>query len=486
MAMNNHVAVIGAGAAGLIASNLEASANNFCTLFEAHSLPGGCASWFKRKTSIGTCNFDVGATVVPSFTPDSWWYQTLDKWKLIDELGYKPSTQVIYNLDQDHFRLRTGPKDFFHDLCLAFPSDAEWINRVLRPTRDQVLSLKNFVEALPQWPLERPAHAIQNLKKLPKLPMRYSELKLLLIPFDRWLDGHQISPKLRSWFEMNALISIQCSISDAYAMYALFAILFHSTGSGTFNGGMRRYFEVLLKKFRLNQNSKYLPNTKVVCVTQDKPGEHYITDSTSKRHGPFTKVYFSCPRSLSESLINNTPPRPPSTDMWSAMVAYLVVEDDPKWSPEAFNWHIKDSSRQDEIFASFTPRNDLARAPSGYRCVNISHHEVIDEFWQNASHTEYQTKKIAISQGMLQSFTKATGICDFIHSEFASPRTWQHFTQRPQGTVGGLPLSKRWTLFNTPPRKLAGHKTLLQIGDTSFPGQSLYSCALSAGMAFEF
>ena len=57
--------VIGAGAAGLSFSALMEKRGHKIALLEAHSLPGGCASYFERNGNI----FDVGATTLSGLKP---------------------------------------------------------------------------------------------------------------------------------------------------------------------------------------------------------------------------------------------------------------------------------------------------------------------------------------------------------------------------------------------------------------------------------
>src|SRR5947209_16164407 len=58
-----HVAVIGAGVAGMaVAARLQAR-GLFTVVFEAHGQPGGCAGYFRRRGFA----FDVGATTLVDF-----------------------------------------------------------------------------------------------------------------------------------------------------------------------------------------------------------------------------------------------------------------------------------------------------------------------------------------------------------------------------------------------------------------------------------
>lgn len=478
--------MIGAGASGLMAANLLAEKGHETTLFESHKIPGGCASWFRRPTAAGPCSFDVGATVVPCFKPGSWWFNKLSSWNLVDELGFKPSESVFFDINNKRFEIACSNEDeFFDSLSKAFESDASWIQSKLKPEYSRIIKLQNFVETLPQWPLENLKQCALNLTKLNRLPKNYHEIKLLLTPYKKWQGDARLSKEFVEWMNMTALISVQSHLTNTYALYGLLAIFFHSLGSGTFEGGMRRYFEVLLKKFRLFENAEYKPSCKIEQVTKDANKKYQLSASSGEVFAGYDKVFFSCPRMQSESLIGKTTQTTVPNDLWSAMSMYLVVKDDDSWSENAFNWHIKNSELNEEIFASFSRKEDLSRAPSGYRTVTVSCHEPLDKTWFNISQDDYKNRKEQRAQNLLKTLTQSLRELNIVHKESSSPKTWHRYTQRPLGTVGGLPLSMPWTVYKTPKRFLSSDQNLVQIGDTSFPGQSLYSCAMSAAMAIE-
>src|SRR4051812_30056929 len=77
----NRVAVLGAGPAGLFTAHLLNKEGFKVALYESHSKPGGCASFFRRTTNAGPASFDAGATVLNGFSEGE-----LMK-KLIDHIG---------------------------------------------------------------------------------------------------------------------------------------------------------------------------------------------------------------------------------------------------------------------------------------------------------------------------------------------------------------------------------------------------------------
>ena len=66
----------------------------------------------------------------------------------------------------------------------------------------------------------------------------------------------------------------------------------------------------------------------------------------------------------------------------------------------------------------------------------------------------------------------------YIEKEYpGSPRTFQRFTGREQGFVGGLPRTQGWHNYSDLiPKPL--YPNLWMIGDTGFPGQSTLATAL--------
>lgn len=480
-------AVIGAGASGLMAANLITERGATVSLFESHSLPGGCASWFRRQTSVGACSFDVGATVVPCFETDSWWTKQLTKWNLTESLEFAPSQQIDFAIDGHTFSLSCqGGENFLASLARAFPSDARWINEKLRPAYPVILELRKLVEARPQWPIESIRQLWINRKLITPAVRNLAGLPLLVQSFESWLAGYELSPQLERWLNMTTLISIQCKPRQASAMYVLFAIFFHGLGCGTFRQGMRRYFEVLLKHFRSHPHATYLPNTTVCAVNRTTHQRYALSSATGSSLGTFDHVIFSCPRMQSERLLQSASPAPHElpSDLWATFSMYLVVHDHETWPEGAFNWHISDEQIPEEIFVSFSRRDDPGRAPTGYRCVSVSRHELLDATWTTSDEGTHALRKKEKAQRMREALVKVLPDLKIVHEESASPRTWERYTRRPLGTVGGLPLSTNWTLWNTPSRFL-GTSRLIQVGDTSFPGQSLYSCALSAAMAVD-
>ncbi|MEM7518218.1 MAG: FAD-dependent oxidoreductase, partial [Planctomycetota bacterium] len=85
-------------------------------------------------------------------------------------------------------------------------------------------------------------------------------------------------------------------------------------------------------------------------------------------------------------------------------------------------------------------------------------------------------------EGLERSLPEWLG--EVLHEETGSPRTFERFTGRKDGYVGGIPRRAGWRQyldFGTP--RLA--KNVYLIGDSTFPGQSTLATALGGWKAAE-
>ncbi len=124
------------------------------------------------------------------------------------------------------------------------------------------------------------------------------------------------------------------------------------------------------------------------------------------------------------------------------------------------------------FFLTLSEIGDTIRAKSGSRTVTISTH-TNPSHWENLKEEEYERKKEKVTKYIIDRFDDV--FLELKDSEklfltSGSPKTFQKFTKRFRGYVGGIPHSTNPPLLLLPPNKtpFAG---LFQGGDTAFPGQ---------------
>jgi phytoene dehydrogenase-like protein len=137
------------------------------------------------------------------------------------------------------------------------------------------------------------------------------------------------------------------------------------------------------------------------------------------------------------------------------------------------------------MFVSVSTPGDVESAPPGCRAVMISTHCDLAE-WQGLEEAEYQQKKEAIGSRLVEYARRVYPELSqrpVVH-EIATPRTYERFTSRPGGAVGGI----RQTLANTNQNALPhdlGIPGFFLVGDSTWPGLGTVACVLGSRIVAE-
>lgn len=491
--MSKKVAVIGAGPAGLIAAQILGHKNFFpnedysVTLFEAHSKPGGCASYFRRKLNENDfAVFDAGATVLNAVHKNAFMFRLFNKLGH-SHLNFDSTFNTYFSFEEEH-RIRnlsfSNISEFVKSLSENFPKDAHWISRDFPSLFEDVLLLRNYLERCPVWPVQNIQDVLHNIIK-----MNLSDFKLCkLLPiantqFEEWLESKHASPDLRKFFNMLLFITLQCRSQEALVPWGLFAVFFYPMGIGVCRGGMKEYFDAQLSLVK--KQSAVRMKEKVESL-ELKAGRWELKTTMGAMES-FDFIFSAIPRFNTERLLgesispqhlqySQTRPK-----LWSAMVGYFVVEDSNELPKEAFNLHLKGSNGS-EAYYSFSGKENLLRAPTGLRTVTASTHWSLDDKFPEQDYERSKNQKG--EEFLLEPLSRRFSKLGIVFKEFATPETFEHYTSRIEGNVGGIPLSQSYTWWNAPSFRTP-YPTLYQIGDTSFPGQSIYACSIGALSAIE-
>ncbi|HAJ34449.1 MAG TPA: hypothetical protein DCL15_01975, partial [Chloroflexi bacterium] len=129
------------------------------------------------------------------------------------------------------------------------------------------------------------------------------------------------------------------------------------------------------------------------------------------------------------------------------------------------------------VFLSLSPVWDAGRAPAGRRALTISTHTALAPWWKlfQYDRSRYEQRKQHYVERMLRAAERVLpGLR--AHADLVmpgTPVTFQRFTRRAQGWVGGFPQTN---LFQAWGPRLDKH--LWMVGDSIFPGQSTAAVAL--------
>jgi phytoene dehydrogenase-like protein len=137
------------------------------------------------------------------------------------------------------------------------------------------------------------------------------------------------------------------------------------------------------------------------------------------------------------------------------------------------------------MFISVSPPGDLESAPPGHRAVMISTHCDLGE-WEHLATDEYESKKRLIGQRLM---TFARRVYPDLGKkavvfEVGTPQTYERFTWRPRGAVGGVRQTLANSNQNAVPQDL-GIPGFWLVGDTTWPGLGTVACVLGSRLVAE-
>jgi len=129
------------------------------------------------------------------------------------------------------------------------------------------------------------------------------------------------------------------------------------------------------------------------------------------------------------------------------------------------------------VFCSISGAGDEGRAPAGHRTLTVSTHVPMSTYL--AMGEDDQARYVqGIQDRMRQTLAERAPRWErVVHELPASPRTFERFTGRPHGLVGGIP-RRAGLLHYLPPRSRDVLPGLHLVGDSVFPGQSTLATAL--------
>ncbi len=128
------------------------------------------------------------------------------------------------------------------------------------------------------------------------------------------------------------------------------------------------------------------------------------------------------------------------------------------------------------MFISVSSPGDVVSAPGGFRSVMISTHCELKE-WEGLSEAEYVARKQRLTNLLLDYSRRVYPRLgeNAVVCELATPRTFERFTSRPRGAVGGfrqrLSNTNQWAVPHA-----SGLPGFWLVGDTTWPGLGTVAC----------
>ena len=466
---HKRIVIVGAGVGGLATGALLARRGFDVTVFERQGTTGGCASTFMREGY----RFDAGATVGCGFQKKG----PLDL--LGVELGIRwplmncPVAWQYVSADVD-LELSAAKQRILE----RFPS-----SRLFWEEQERVASLlwRLSGDVLP-WPPAGPGDYRSLIGKAfsaraAALPL----FRLMNASALRWLSFHGLDsdPAFLRFIDAQLLISVQTTAEHASALNAAIALDLPARGTHRLTGGIGRVAGELARSLQ-QYGGRVFCGRGVSAIRLEGKRLHSVVTDDGETIAADIVVANVMPEALGALLGKQSFFSPKagkaSRAEWSAFVLYLGVAENI-FSGAADHMQIVEPEgalgEGRSLFLSVSPSDDSLRAPEGYRAVTVSTHTRPGPWFEAheqgveayAALREDYTRRV-----MLLLSSRFPGIRRNTALLFAAtPVTWERYTGRSHGFVGGYPQTSIFGVRG--PQTPCGN--LFLVGDSVFPGQSL-------------
>ncbi|MEM7034436.1 MAG: NAD(P)/FAD-dependent oxidoreductase [Chloroflexota bacterium] len=477
-----NVVVIGAGVGGLTTAALLAQAGLNVTVLEAHIYPGGCAGTFFHQKYL----FDAGATLAGGFYPGGPMDLVakavgIDHWP-----AHADEPAMTVHLADGTTVTRWGDDRRWDERHRAFGTESDRFWQWQERTADALwaLALRS-----PMWPPQTASDGVNLIADgLGWLGERFPQhlhpgiLADMVQPVAKHLTG--LSPRLKQFVDAQLLIAAQTTSQYANALYGASALDLPRRGVVHLEGGIGGIATTLANAVKKHGGQvHYRQEVKRVVLEKGKP---VAVETKRNKSFPADLVIANLPPwNIADLMGNDIPPRlqklpPKPTDGWGAFMVYVGL--DEAIIPPDFPLHHQVIVREplgegNTAFLSLSPDWDKNRGPSGTRSLTISTHTQLSDWWDLFNHDQsaYEQRKAEYANTLLTAAeTALPKIREAAHLiKPGTPVTFQRFTRRKWGWVGGFPQTN---LFRAWGPRIANN--VWMVGDSIFPGQSTAAVAL--------
>lgn len=474
--------VVGAGFGGLGAALTLVENGWRVLLLEALTYPGGCASTFTRQG----WRFETGATLFSGFGEGHvvrGWMERHGLDVRVDPLD----PAIVFRMPGAEIAVPASRDALVERFCALPGAPVAGVRSFFdaqRRAADALWALFDDPSLLPPF---RPDMLLRHAGRL----HRYLPIAPLVgKPLLHVLRAHGVDgfAPLRTYLDALCQITVQTGVAEAEAPFALAATDYAFRGTGHVHGGIGvlarglcdavargggevRYASRVTRLarcgagWRVHARGREVTAAHVVCNLLPQ-GIRALTDTTT------TGLDADAAR---------------VEQGWGAVMLYLGLRPTPELSEHARHVEIVQDPVQpliegNHLFCSLSAADEPDRGPvqpgGNARTVTVSTHVSVSRL--RALDTEGQAALVRdVQQRMRDGIRAFAPEIDgaIVHVMTASPRTWQRFTRRPHGLVGGVP--RRAGLHNytgfVPAPVLP---RLWMVGDTAFPGQSTLCVAI--------
>ncbi len=470
--------IIGSGYAGLSAAALLSREGFSVCVLEAHTTIGGCASFYRKNKFT----FDVGATTLSGVLPDQ------PVGKLFSELNISPKLKkvdpgLIIKISGKEM-IRYADKEKWIEAAKFYFNSAGQQN-----FWENVFKIDKMAWEFISNNSYLPPNNIFDLIKLARIKnLHYSRLLTgLFSSVQKILNKYELSDPLFNLFiDEQLLITTQNTKLDAPFLTAAMGLAYPSETYYPYGGMYKPALEIMrvLKsnsgEIKFNRKVNSLDKKKDYYEVKTENGETFFAKGVLSSVPIWNMVELT-----SGEIQNYYQKYSDYFDFaWGAFTLNFAIETKVDLPSNYYQIHTEENIPNCDaksFFVSFSEKNDFEKAPEGWRTITISCHTKVYR-WQNITKETYGKQKEVTEKFIISKLFEEIPQLENSKLEWllsGTPLTFEHYTQRKNGFVGGIPhsISKNW--LKMPPNQTP-FTNLYQIGDTAFPGQGTPGVILGA------
>ncbi len=465
------IAVIGGGISGF-STALRLQSKGFKTIvLESHGQLGGCAGFFTKKGFA----FDVGATTLVDFVKGGVGGNFFDdinlplpKGEYLDYIAWLPDRQITLYRDREKWNQERLEKIGNTDNHKSFwalmdkVTDVFWnaSRKNIKLPIQSLSDLWNVVQSI----------GIENLYLTRYLNFTMLDVvKKFKLEHDRALVG---------LISMLVEDTVHSSLDKAPFINAALGTTIRGAGLMRAEGGMKKFWQYLSDKYLEIGGTIKVGHKVSGFEKKDNLWEIHTLKTVFQSHKiisslPLNLTYRIAPKHIKAKLEKHIKLNEQNTG--SAIVMFLGVKDEHVGNQTLTHHQILHNyecelGNGNNMFISVSSKGDTFSAPAGFRAVMISTHCNIAD-WQNLTKESYEEKKQKIGNQLLSIAGKVYPNLskDTVVFEIGTPLTYQKFTQRIQGSVGGFKQTFQNSNWNATPQHI-GEKDFWLVGDNTWPG----------------
>lgn len=474
--------VIGSGIGGLTAASLLARDGLKVAVFEQNYLPGGCTSSYWRKGFV----FEAGATTL---------------------VGLDENMPLSYVLDRTGIQLKTIPLELPMVVHLKdgrkikkYQELSQWIaeaERVFGPKGQKKFWKFCFEVSKMVWQtslkqkLFPPTSFSDWVQCIRKVDWQQLEFAPYAFYSMRWLlrkYGLLEQADFVDFVNQQLMITAQNRMEEVNVLFGATALCYTNFGNYYMPGGLLQLVQPFVEYIKSQQGKVFLRNG--VRKVEKMKNDYLVETNQGSFSSKFliSAIPFNDTRQLFDNLETKQLKKKEmqSAQLHSAFqmgIAFRLHQKNDALESIHHQIHLKQALPEigsHSIFISFNHPKDTQRSDlPGHRVASVSTHIPDPEKKQISD-------KKAIEEVILDVLTEKGFFQkeDIVYTHSSTQKSWQKWTGRSFGFVGGYPQYlhiKPWQMNDA---RLDRDKAYI-CGDTTYPGQGIPGATLSGIIAYQ-